>query len=212
MIAARTITGRTLALLLAGWLAVLAALFPLADAARHDITRIYLHRQDVWLLGAGALLWLAALAALRWRPAAWRLPRWAPALAAGLFALGCAGYHAVLAGYHLSRDEQMVDFDALIYAHGRLAWPVPPQWRADLPALNTLFIPPWRGRWPGFRPICRAMRCCACGWAARRGRFRWRCRRWRCGALRAACSGRTARRRWWRWCCLRFRARCCWAA
>jgi hypothetical protein len=135
----------------------------------------------------------------------------AAALALVLFALGCAGYHAVLAGYHLSRDEQMVDFDALIYAHGRLAWPVPPQWRADLPALNTLFIPGGAAGGLGFG--LSAGQCAAApGWAARRGRFRWRCRRWRCGALRAACLGRTARRRWWRWCFCAFRARCCWAA
>jgi hypothetical protein len=53
-----------------------------------------------------------------------------------------AGRHWLLLDYDLSRDEQMATFDAWIYAHGHLAWPLPPEWRADFPMLNNLFMLP----------------------------------------------------------------------
>lgn len=57
--------------------------------------------------------------------------------------LGCwAGHHLLLAGYDLTRDEQMASFDAYIYRHGRLFWPIAPEWRPMADALNQLFILP----------------------------------------------------------------------
>jgi len=140
-----TPTLKRIALILSGWLALLLALAPLADLVREDITRRYLYTQDRWLLAGATLVWaLGLMAALRWRSAKiLRFPPWIIwTLAAALCALCWAGHYGLLSGYSLSRDEQMVDFDAAIYAKGLLAWPVPPEWRADLPALNTLFTLP----------------------------------------------------------------------
>ena len=53
-----------------------------------------------------------------------------------------AGITPVLAGYDLSRDEQMAVFDSRIYAAGRLAWPLPQFWRSDALVLNLLFMLP----------------------------------------------------------------------
>lgn len=140
----RPVSRRRLWLTLAGFVALLACLFPVGLMAREDITHRYLWSQDRWLLIAAVGAWcLALLAGSGRRVPAWRLPLWgALALAGGLFLLCWAGHFRVLAGYSLSRDEQMVDFDAMIYARGLLAWPVAPAWRADLPALNTLFTLP----------------------------------------------------------------------
>ena len=130
--------------MLAGFAAVLAALFPLAQTVREDITRDYLWWQDRPLLLAMGAVWaVALLAGLRRHAQVWRLPPWSvAALAAVLFIACWAGHYGVLDGYSVSRDEQMVDFDAAIYARGALAWPVPQAWRADLPALNTVFTLP----------------------------------------------------------------------
>jgi len=57
-----------------------------------------------------------------------------------LIVLCWAGSHFVMLGYNLSRDEQMADFDAYIYAHGRLFWPLPQFWQTHAQALNQTFI------------------------------------------------------------------------
>lgn len=62
------------------------------------------------------------------------------ALVAGI--IGYAGHYLLLAGYDLSRDEQMASFDALIYGAGHLAWPLPPIWQANPAPLNMTFMLP----------------------------------------------------------------------
>ena len=52
------------------------------------------------------------------------------------------GHHFVYLGYNLSRDEQMADFDATVFAHGRLFWPLPQFWQIHAPALNQTFMLP----------------------------------------------------------------------
>lgn len=63
-------------------------------------------------------------------------------IALALTAFCWAGHYIVFGGRDFSRDEQMASFDAFIYAHGRLSWPVAPAWRPMLDALNSSFIFP----------------------------------------------------------------------
>lgn len=48
----------------------------------------------------------------------------------------------LLFDYDLSRDEQMANFDAQIFAEGRLYWPISESFRLYINALNTSFILP----------------------------------------------------------------------
>ncbi|WP_336951843.1 hypothetical protein [Sphingobium aromaticivastans] len=52
------------------------------------------------------------------------------------------GHRLLLMGYDLSRDEQMANFDASIFAHGRLVWPLPESWQGEADALNMEFMFP----------------------------------------------------------------------
>lgn len=71
-------------------------------------------------------------------------PPWMYWGGAALMVLVCwAGHYLVFQGYDLSRDEQMANFDAWIFAHGRLFWELPDLWRGpQAAALNQLFILP----------------------------------------------------------------------
>jgi hypothetical protein len=60
----------------------------------------------------------------------------------GVIALCFAGHYLVLDGYNLTRDEQMVSFDAWIFRHGALVWPLPAGWQSDAGALNLMFMLP----------------------------------------------------------------------
>ena len=128
--------------------AVFACLcFALGRAVHRPIASAYLLLQDRWLLpvqlGLVALS-LAVLAVPGWRrDRAFSITnRGVMALATGMVALGYAGHRWLLLGYDLSRDEQMASFDTWIYAHGRLAWPLPSAWQGDAGALNMLFMLP----------------------------------------------------------------------
>lgn len=59
-----------------------------------------------------------------------------------LLALCYFGHRFILLGYDLSRDEQMANFDASIFAHGRLTWPLSPDWQVHAAALNLEFMLP----------------------------------------------------------------------
>ena len=77
---------------------------------------------------------------------AWRGPRWWPLLLAVLLVLVCWwGHYGVLSATDLSRDEQMANYDATIFAHGRLFAPTPLAWRHFAPALNDKFFLPVGG-------------------------------------------------------------------
>lgn len=137
--------GRWLLALMVGWALVVAGLWLAAPPAHPEITVFYRKLQDQWLLLAMLWAWAGAAVAMRRWPLVrvWRIDTravWGLAALTALVAL--AGHYLVLSGYDLSRDEQMVSFDAAIYRAGRLAWPVPVEWRGDLPALNTLFMMP----------------------------------------------------------------------
>jgi hypothetical protein len=63
-------------------------------------------------------------------------------IALAVVTIGYVGHYLVLLGYDLSRDEQLADFDAMIYAHGHWVWPLPAPWQADARQLNLLFMQP----------------------------------------------------------------------
>lgn len=48
----------------------------------------------------------------------------------------------ILYDSYFIRDERMALFDAFIFAHGHLVWPLPLEWRHDAAALNTILIIP----------------------------------------------------------------------
>lgn len=88
-----------------------------------------------------------------WIVAAWAWGRWSlpesgasratvAALTVGLTVLCYAGHYLVLQGYDLTRDEQMVTFDAWIFSHGRLVWPISKEWHREAATLNLMFMLP----------------------------------------------------------------------
>jgi hypothetical protein len=128
-------------------LVVLALPFPFILPTRGPEFFFLIH-QDLPLLP----LWLAVTAALAFVQAL-RAGRLAASLAArpGAWTLGLAGLCGligivarplVFGDYTLSLDEFMADFDAQIFAHGRLMAPIDPQWRALVPALQPMFLLP----------------------------------------------------------------------
>lgn len=132
-----------------GWLAGVGACWLLAGVLQplggQGLAGFYVHRQDGWLALAGLIVvgLGGAATALRWPGAGFVLrPRLALMLAVLAGVLAVAGRRWLLMDYDLSRDEQMATFDAWIYAHGVLAWPLPAAWRGDVSMLNTLFMLP----------------------------------------------------------------------
>ena len=78
-----------------------------------------------------------------------------------LFLVGWMGNQWVFHGYLLSRDEQVAVFDQEIFAHGRLFWPIPVDWRPFVDAFNRLFLLPIGANefWvSGYLPIHSAFR------------------------------------------------------
>ena len=104
---------------------------------------IQMLQQDVLLMMASLLIGAFALLPLA---RTWRTPvldrRTMLLLALAVAALTYAGHYLVMEGYALVRDEQMVLFDAAIYGQGKLAWPLPPEWRSEAAALNLTFMLP----------------------------------------------------------------------
>lgn len=114
-----------------------------AAAANWGLPGIYFWTQDLFVLALLAALLLATgligvakvkipSTALSWR-----------ALAALLSVLAIAlwaGTYWIMYDYPATRDEHMVVFDATIYARGRLAWSLPPEWRSNARALVPAFL------------------------------------------------------------------------
>ncbi|MDE2301006.1 MAG: hypothetical protein KGK11_00420 [Sphingomonadales bacterium] len=108
-----------------------------------DVPYLLMVRQNRELIVA--FLALAALTVLPLGPRVARLRlsnRGLGGIALALALAAWAGHHALLAGYDLSRDEQMASFDAAIYGAGRLAWPLPALWQRQTAPLNMLFMLP----------------------------------------------------------------------
>ena len=131
-------------------LLLLAMLIPSLSQiwAYRPITAYFFVVQDsVWLaVYAVLLIWLARrpmppfldrLATVGSVP--W-IERHVTGLAAGFALILCwAGAHIVYHGYGLSMDEFMTGFQATIFQEGRLAAPIPAEWRADSVALQPIF-------------------------------------------------------------------------
>lgn len=99
--------------------------------------------QDMRLLALCFGVIVAAILAAQFKCGALRLPKALVALLAlAVTSLCYAGHRLVLRGYDLVRDEQMVAFDAFVYAHGKLVWPFPAPWRDEAAALNLVFMYP----------------------------------------------------------------------
>lgn len=147
---------------LAAVAAALLSAYALNPRLTPSLAITFLHRQDLPLALAASLL--LALCALRPRPAP--DPRGltlGPVLWLGILAAlaAWAGHHLVLMGHDLSRDEQMANFDAMIFASGRLVAPLPAGWVGHEDALNTLFMLPVADRiaWvSGYLPMNAAIR------------------------------------------------------
>lgn len=118
----------------------LSGLFPFPI---HNDTALFLYRQDRWLLLIQCCLLLFACSRLGDRKDQLHSSEralWLVGL--GLLALCYAGTKWLLFDYQLSRDEQMVVFDARIFGSGLLVQPLPKLWQSHAGALNTSFMLP----------------------------------------------------------------------
>lgn len=125
---------------------VIAATSYSPDPAKSSnaLTYFLLYGQDAWLVplfvGACLLGPQPVMSAWRWPPRSERRTVW---LLLALATLLCwAGHYLVFSGYDLSRDEQLVAFDAGIFRRGALVWPIAPEWRPLANALNRKFMLP----------------------------------------------------------------------
>ncbi|NCP11193.1 MAG: hypothetical protein GW859_04415 [Sphingomonadales bacterium] len=132
--------------LVGGLIALLAAATLASDFFGTAIIRLFFIEQDRWFLPLLALVAMALRRAMLPQsgvPAIWNramAPTGIALIAVALLLAAYLGHDLAMAGYDLSRDEQMARFDAWIFAHGSLAWPVPPSWRGDIAALNGTFL------------------------------------------------------------------------
>ncbi|MCC4231878.1 MFS transporter [Sphingobium soli] len=62
-----------------------------------------------------------------------------------VMAIAWAGHHWLMSGYSLSRDEALARMSAAALAHGQLAMPIPPEWRAYADAMSPDFLNPMGG-------------------------------------------------------------------
>lgn len=163
--APRVVGGRFLrgGSLLAG-LTLLAFALALVFTSTINLTAFFLNRQDRWLLLIGCGLLSLVGINLRARAKPFSAGIGLPLIVAVLLLLFCfAGHYWVLAGYDMSRDEQMATFDAAVFAQGHLVAKIPALWRDQSDVLNTIFMYPaaHRGAWIStylpFNSILRAL-------------------------------------------------------
>lgn len=122
-------------------------IFGLVDQAK-GLSWFFFIRQDVLILAAmmtGILLFkpepIAKASQMPWLEMFQR-PGFIVLFALLLTGICWAGHYLILLGHDLSRDEQMANFDAYIFLHGKLFWAIPEQWRPYADALNQTFILP----------------------------------------------------------------------
>jgi membrane associated rhomboid family serine protease len=131
---------------------VFAALFPLQPQV--SITDYFFRTQDaLWVIVIAGFLAVCAflrfptaIAAMFTAAAGPRSSRLATfALIALVFACGAAGSGLVFDNFHLSRDENLAEFDAQIFRSGLLIAPVDAEWRPFANALAPRFMLPIAG-------------------------------------------------------------------
>jgi hypothetical protein len=175
--AARALAGLRLrpplfGLLLGAWVLIVAGLgvtIWLTDSLHRDIWTVeafFFWRQDipvlVFVLAATAALGLAPvswLARLSW-PTRLTGRRVVIALAAVTLVAGVAGVWLVFDGYYFSLDEFLANFDAKIFASGRLVAPIAPAWRPYVGAMQPMYMLPLPSSvWASsYLPVNAAMR------------------------------------------------------
>jgi hypothetical protein len=135
------------ALLIAGLCAVIAVTGSLARPAWRA-EAVFFWREDLPVLALASAVLLAlglvppgALSRLR-LPARVSDRALVLGLAAVCLVAGAVGVRLVFQGYVFSLDEFLADFDAQIFARGRLMAPIAPAWRDFAPALQPMYMLP----------------------------------------------------------------------
>ncbi|KHK91244.1 hypothetical protein [Novosphingobium malaysiense] len=118
----------------------LAASLISQGAGELHLTYTFLLKQDVWLIVIEVVIVAACL---------WKLPvrTYLPetqitavyALGFTMMIVAFAGHYLILDAYDMSRDEQLANFDAMIFENGRFVAQLPELWRANAEVLNTMY-------------------------------------------------------------------------
>ena len=119
------------------------AAYALAVIHGDNLSITLFHHQDVLVIGLVVALFLgiSGWPRLLGPVPVIQVPPFTPALLIGLaFVVALGGTWLVFGNFDLSRDEFMANFDATVFASGRLAWPVPAEWRPFSDALMPLFM------------------------------------------------------------------------
>ena len=153
--ARRRLIGKPFGFILLGWIVivvVLAAMIGFTDSLRYrDWTTeaFFFWRQDAPVLtacvGLATLLWLAPaawLARAAWRPGRLSERTLILLLAALCLIAGAAGVSLVFCNFSFSLDEFLANFDAKIFASGRLMARVPPAWSDYTSSLQPMYMLP----------------------------------------------------------------------
>jgi hypothetical protein len=152
-------------LMIAGLCALIAAVGSL-DKKGWSAEAFFFWRQDLPVLALSTVVLVALGVARQAQLARLRLPARFSArnlvltLAAVCFVASAVGVQLVFSGYVFSLDEFLANFDAQIFARGRLLAPVPPAWRDFQAALQPMYmlpLPP--GLWASsYLPVNAALR------------------------------------------------------
>lgn len=150
----------------AAWFVAVLVSFAISLTAKaFNLSIIFLLFQDRWLLLIGCGLLLAASYRLPKTEVPFKVGVRLPLIVAAILLATCfAGHYLILAGYDMSRDEQMATFDAAIFADGRLVQPLPQIWRDHADVLNLTFMVPaeHRAAWiSAYLPFNAALRALA---------------------------------------------------
>src|SRR5262249_35905946 len=117
-----------------------------ADRATTHISQYFFAVQDapvLLLLGATLLVLACGPARSGTQPTAnlfARMPGASLTVAIAVATVGIAwlGAHVIMQSHGLSLDEFWADFDAKVFASGRLIMPVAPEWRDYVPAMQPI--------------------------------------------------------------------------
>jgi hypothetical protein len=143
------------------WLLALIAIGMAHTVLGHHpnlLTEFFFYAQDLPVAGLMLLLTSALYLVPARTPTRLLAPDWRTVslIALAVVAFAWAGSFLIYDNFALSMDEFMARFDAQILASGRLAAPVPPEWRAYVDALQMRFLldTPGHAWWvSGYLPV-----------------------------------------------------------